>query len=1152
MTDNPHLPIRKRLSHVAVGLAVLLYGLVGFSDSGINEAYAQETEEVRVPPFTEEYTVQVPYEETYTVQVPYTYTEQETYTYTVQVPRTENYYVDVPYTYDVTVSYQESYTVSVPYTIEFQVPVTYTYTVQVAYTYTQLVQYTYTEMVEVTSTIQVPYTYTVQVPYTVTRTRSVPPCHPMWGCTQESYTVTLYRTEQRTGTRSQTVTSYRQEQRTGTRSEERTGYRPEQRTGTRMETRTSTSYRTETRTRTAHRIEQRQGQRRELRSRTVYDSDQRTGTRTVERTGTRSETRTRTVTRTETRTRQVYNYETRVIDSDGDAPDDDNGGYVNNEGTSENEQEDTDPCSGTWAVEQCRLLLSSGVDEEDLPEFGIDSTKADLEALLDAVGDQPGFDIDRAKAELRGLLDDEEITREKMAGILCAGATTCNTDDPEEQIDFLEENGITVGRVPDPDCTDTLGNGNCFDGESDMTNSQLVTFLSRLLGDDCDDCGGDDQTTVNTDPLVCPSGWTGSYPNCVPPQVCPDGWTGTYPNCVAPVVNPPQTCPDGWTGSPPNCVAPPQVCPDGWTGTYPNCVAPAQPPVVSFFSSSLNVNEGSAVTIYAVLNEVATTPSSVRFDLSGAINGNGSCSAGADFYTSASAFTFNNSVSASVSLTACDDSDSTDEAVTLSLTNSGIVDLQLGSPSTATVTINDDDATPVVVSYGQASYTVDEGSTVTVSVQLDTAPGRTVTIPITTFHQGGASTADYSGVLSSVTFQSGDTQKSFVFTATQDQEDDDNESVGLSFGTLTTSVSAGSPNTTTVSITDDDDPPIQQQQPPTLPVVSVSSTTPTVDEGAGSATFTITLDNTWASDVQVDVATSDGTATAGSDYTAVNPHTVTIPANQQSVVVSVSITDDSTDETDETFTLTLSNPSNATLGTTLATTTISDNDTAQQNQAPGLVQNLTLTCAESSGVFTLTADWQPPLGTPRADSYIATFGGNGEATTFGLVHGENTTTATATRNTAGIYRATIRAVNSGAQGRPTTANGQCTAPVVTPVVVSYGQGSYPVDEGASVEITVSLDTAPGRTVTIPISTSHQGGVTSADYSGVPNSVTFLDNDTEKRFSVTATQDTEDDDNEVVNLSFGTLPASVSGGSPNTASIPIGDDDPSGTDDGYGL
>ena len=116
--------------------------------------------------------------------------------------------------------------------------------------------------------------------------------------------------------------------------------------------------------------------------------------------------------------------------------------------------------------------------------------------------------------------------------------------------------------------------------------------------------------------------------------------------------------------------------------------------------------------------------------------------------------------------------------------------------------------TAVTVGFDASNYSVDEGGTVTVKVQLSTDPGRTVVIPITTSNQGGASSGDYSGVPDDVTFNSGDTEKSFTFTATQDSVDDDNESVRLGFGTLPAMVTAGTIAEATVSITDDDDPPV--------------------------------------------------------------------------------------------------------------------------------------------------------------------------------------------------------------------------------------------------------------------------------------------------------------------------------------------------------
>ena len=65
-------------------------------------------------------------------------------------------------------------------------------------------------------------------------------------------------------------------------------------------------------------------------------------------------------------------------------------------------------------------------------------------------------------------------------------------------------------------------------------------------------------------------------------------------------------------------------------------------------------------------------------------------------------------------------------------------------------------------------------------VTLNANPERTVTIPITTTDQDGASSADYSGVPASVTFNADDTEVDINFTASSDSDNDDGESVKLS------------------------------------------------------------------------------------------------------------------------------------------------------------------------------------------------------------------------------------------------------------------------------------------------------------------------------------------------------------------------------------
>ena len=104
------------------------------------------------------------------------------------------------------------------------------------------------------------------------------------------------------------------------------------------------------------------------------------------------------------------------------------------------------------------------------------------------------------------------------------------------------------------------------------------------------------------------------------------------------------------------------------------------------------------------------------------------------------------------------------------------------------------------MSFGAASYTVTEGSSRTVTVTLDADPERTVVIPIETANEGGASDSDHTGVPQSVTFDAGDTSKSFDLSAVEDNLAESGEKVKLSFGALPADASSGTPDEAAVSI----------------------------------------------------------------------------------------------------------------------------------------------------------------------------------------------------------------------------------------------------------------------------------------------------------------------------------------------------------------
>ena len=173
---------------------------------------------------------------------------------------------------------------------------------------------------------------------------------------------------------------------------------------------------------------------------------------------------------------------------------------------------------------------------------------------------------------------------------------------------------------------------------------------------------------------------------------------------------------------------------------------------------------------------------------------------------------------------------------------------------------------------------------------------------------------------------------------------------------------------------------------PSLSVASASGA-----EGS-QVVFPVTLSGTSGQAVTVAYATSDGTATSSTngvdaDYTAVSG-TLTIAAGSTSGIVSVWTTHDVLGEADETFTLTLSNATNATLGTATATGTITDNDppslsVADASGAEGGPVVFTVTLAREMGqLVRVNYATAPGTATSSADGVGADFTASSGTLTF--------------------------------------------------------------------------------------------------------------------------------------------------------------------------
>ncbi len=255
--------------------------------------------------------------------------------------------------------------------------------------------------------------------------------------------------------------------------------------------------------------------------------------------------------------------------------------------------------------------------------------------------------------------------------------------------------------------------------------------------------------------------------------------------------------------------------------------------------------------------------------------------------------------------------DENDETIPVSLT--GATGAILGENKTATATIADDDPEPTL---SIADAVLVEGNTGTSSMvftlTLSGASAKPISVTASTMEGTALNNIDFTQIDGRViNFAAGETSKTFSVPIVGDTFDELDEAFSVHLSAATNATIAN--GTAVGTITDNDNS-----------VITIANAA--VAEGPAGQTshllFAVSVPNPAPTDIVVSYATSDGTATAGSDYKAATG-TVTIPAGQTNATISIDVTGDNTFEPDETFTVTLSNPSGGSvLGQATATGTI--------------------------------------------------------------------------------------------------------------------------------------------------------------------------------------------------------------------------------------
>ena len=448
---------------------------------------------------------------------------------------------------------------------------------------------------------------------------------------------------------------------------------------------------------------------------------------------------------------------------------------------------------------------------------------------------------------------------------------------------------------------------------------------------------------------------------------------------------------------------------------------------------------------------------------------------------------------------------------TLSVSGEASNALGITDPSEVTLTITDDDARGVTLS--ETDLDLDEGGEGTYTVVLDSEP--TAPVTITPLRSSGDSDVSVSGTLT-FTASNWNTAQTVTVNAAQDSDPDDDAAV------IGHSVAGGDyadfvAESVTVTVNDDET---------ASDSITLTAAPASLAESASATTITVTAalnGGTRDADTPVTISVGSGTATLGSDFTAVNNFTITIPANTQSQTGTFSLDpiQDTVDEPDETVAVDGSTIVNG-ISITDTTVTITDDDSV-----PAVTLSLSDDpIGENGGTTTVTALLNH--ASSEATTVTISVDPNSPATSADYSISTNRVLTIATGQTASVGTVMITAADNDidAPDKTVQVKGEATntlgiadpSDTVLTIAdddargVTLSETDLDLDEGGEGTYTVVLDSEPTAPVTVtPSRSSGDSDVT------VSGSLTFTASnwDTAQTVKVNAAQDSDPDDDTAV-------------------------------------
>ncbi|MCU7829498.1 MAG: thrombospondin type 3 repeat-containing protein [Candidatus Thiodiazotropha sp. (ex Myrtea sp. 'scaly one' KF741663)] len=470
-----------------------------------------------------------------------------------------------------------------------------------------------------------------------------------------------------------------------------------------------------------------------------------------------------------------------------------------------------------------------------------------------------------------------------------------------------------------------------------------------------------------------------------------------------------------------------------------------------------------------------------------------------------------------------------DETVNLALSNPQ--NALLGVQDTAVLTITEDDPIPPAgtLQFSGATYSVNENdSSVLITVSRSGGSFGTVSVDYATSDATATAGSDYTASTGTLSFLDGEISKTFSVSILNDTTYEGDETALLSLSNPV-GTTLGTLDFAELTITEDD--PV-----PPAGSLQFSGSTYLVAENvaAGEVTLTVVRTGGDSGAVSVDYTFTDGSATASSDYTAVNG-TLNYADGITSAVITVPISDDTVYEGDETFVVSLNTVVGAVLGTpSMATVTIEEDDPlppagSLQFLGASFIQTEDGTAAAieisriggSSGAASV--DYVSSDGTANAGSdYTATSG------TLNFADGQTSATFPLPITDDSVYEGD-ETVNLTLSNPVNASLGSITSAVLTieendPVppsgTLQFSQAGYTVAEnGGTAVITVSRSGGSTGAVSVSYATSDGSATASTDYTVSTGTLNFANGEISKTFNVPIIDDVQYEGDETVQLSL---------------------------------